>query len=364
MKTPSPRWILATIALTLGAGTAAAVGAVGADETTGTNTACVTAPDHTIGVDGADVATVTGTATCNTVTYTIPTSTTTETGATTTETDTVTGPTTTETVTVTPTTSTSSTTSSTTTAASTCPVAQPQTTWASVGRAPLTDAQAAACVQHVPELATPNNTPYNAYIPTASQEQDFQDALTGDEHLPQTRLVDGLDGLTNPSTDDLIQWASYKWGIPTDWVRADAVQETHWRQVDPGDIITLNKASDYTLYPVEARLSGATCSSSCRVGRSNGLMQVSWTAPGEPGSSFPGVNPLYQQSTAFNTDYYGMSIRYFYDGHCTWCSSGYTAGQQWASIGAWYQPNPWQNSGAVNYESSVQTHLANTDWPH
>jgi hypothetical protein len=245
-------------------------------------------------------------------------------------------------------------------------VAQPQTTWGPIKQTgpQMTDAQAAACVQHVPESSTTTaNAPYNNYVPTAAQEQAFQSALTGDEHLPLTKSVDGLDGLTNPSSDDLLQWASYKWGIPTDIMRAEAVQESHWRQVDPGDLITLRNASDYTLYPSQARLSGATCSSSCRVGRSNGILQVSWTAPGEPGSSYQGVNPLYQQSTAFNVDYYAMDIRYFYDGLCSWCGPNYSAGQAWPSIGAWYEPNPWNNSSAQSYETSVQTHLANRDWP-
>ena len=31
---------------------------------------------------------------------------------------------------------------------------------------------------------------------------------------PYLQYVDGRDGMTDPSTDDLIQWAAHKWGIP------------------------------------------------------------------------------------------------------------------------------------------------------
>ena len=37
---------------------------------------------------------------------------------------------------------------------------------------------------------------------------------------PYYRYVDGRDGLLRPSTDDLIQWAAHKWGIPENWLRA------------------------------------------------------------------------------------------------------------------------------------------------
>ena len=55
-------------------------------------------------------------------------------------------------------------------------------------------------------------------------------------------------------------------------------------------------------------------------------------------------------------------MRYYYDGLCSWCSTGYAAGQQWNSIGAWYSPSPWGNSGAQSYIQAVQTHLTNRTW--
>ncbi|MDX6343577.1 MAG: hypothetical protein QOH87_3715 [Trebonia sp.] len=243
-----------------------------------------------------------------------------------------------------------------------CPVAQPQTTWAPVGRAPLTDAQAAACVQHVAEAA-PANAPYAGYVPTAAEESAWQAAIPNQEHGPEVNSVTGLDGLSNPSTDDLIQWASYKWGIPTDWIRAEAMQESHWSNTDVGDIATVSNA-DYGQYPALAQVSGSNCTSNCQAARSLGLMQVSWTPQDQSSYGFGfGTEPLRWKSIAFNLDFYAGVVRWYYDGHCSWCGSGYSAGQQWPSIGAWFEPTPWGNSGALSYESNVQQHLTNRDWP-
>lgn len=77
------KFIIGFIALVLGVSMAVGI-ALGAG-TTDTNVSCATvsSPDHTVGVDGTDVTTISGTTTsaCNTQTYTIPTvtSTTTET---------------------------------------------------------------------------------------------------------------------------------------------------------------------------------------------------------------------------------------------------------------------------------------------
>jgi hypothetical protein len=238
-----------------------------------------------------------------------------------------------------------------------CPVAQPQTTWAPVGRAPLTDAQAAACVQHEPETR-PGNAQYNNYVPSPAEELAWQGARPTNEHQPNVEYVDGLDGLSNPSTDDLIQWASYKWGIPADWVRAEAVVESHWRATSTGDLTSVS-ASDYPSYPAVSHYSGVTCTSNCQIWRSLGLMQVSWTAGNSPAY---GAEPLRWKSTAFNVDYYASVVRWYYDGHCNWCGSGYSAQQPWPSIGGWYSPYPWQNSGARGYESEVQTTLDSRTW--
>jgi hypothetical protein len=239
-----------------------------------------------------------------------------------------------------------------------------RTTWTPLGTPPLSDAQAAAMVRHRPEQR-PQNTPYNEFVPSPSEIAAFRSARNydGQRILRSNRLnayVDGLDCMSNPSTDDLIQWASLKWGIPTDWLRAQYAKESHWYQLSG-----LNKGlgdraavppSWYRQYPLVAQIAGTRES---EVYESLGITQVKWKPDN---SQYPGTEPLRWKSTAFNVDFQAAQVRYFYDGYCRWCTGGYSAGQEWNSIGAWYQPRPWANGSAVSYIASVQAILAAKPW--
>ena len=90
-----------------------------------------------------------------------------------------------------------------------------------------------------------------------------------------------------------------------------------------------------------------------------GAMQIKWK-PNESVNS--GTRRLRWTSTAFNLDYAAATIRYYYDGKCTWCGRGYHAGQQWGSIGAWNQPRPWGSGKARWYISKVKDALAMHAW--
>jgi Flp pilus assembly CpaE family ATPase len=92
-----------------------------------------------------------------------------------------------------------------------------------------------------------------------------------------------VTGQFTGTTDEIIQWAALKWGLPMDLVRAVAVVESHWHQLGrPGD-----------------------------GGLSYGLTQIKRTVS-------RGTYPLSSESTAFNLDYYGAAVRYYYDGHARW----------------------------------------------
>jgi hypothetical protein len=157
----------------------------------------------------------------------------------------------------------------------------------------------------------------------------------------------------NPSTDDLIQWTAHKWGIPEDWIRAQMAVESWWTQTDLGDRATVS-GSWYSLYPTQSRVAGTS-----DVYQSMAISQVKWRPDG---SDDPGTEPLRWKSTAFALDFYAAKIRFFYNGHCSWCANGYAAGQQWNSIGGWYEPYPWGNSGQQGYIAKVQSDLANRVW--
>jgi hypothetical protein len=242
-------------------------------------------------------------------------------------------------------------------APSPCPTPGAQTTWAPPGTPPLSDALAAACVVHQPETR-PGNVQYNDYVPTDAQLQAFHSALRDDGQLAdavvtERKDVSGRPGLTNPSTDDLIQWVAHKWGIPEDWIRAQMTVESWWKQSVLGDRATVS-SSWYSLYPPQAQVAGTS-----DVFESMGISQVKWRPDGSDG---PGTEPLRWQSTAFALDLVAARIRWFYNGECSWCAPNYSAGQAWNSIGGWYEPNPWGNSGQASYIAKVQNDLAGRVW--
>jgi len=235
--------------------------------------------------------------------------------------------------------------------------AHPQTTWAQVGSKPLSDERAAFLVTHVPENR-PENVAANDYQPSDDELRAFLNSRDPNgigpvQYNPLARYVTGRPGLSNPSTDDLIQWAAHKWGIPEDVVRAQLATETRWRQSTLGDQATVSP-DWYGQYPLQARIAGTS-----DVYQSMGIAQIKWL----PDNSLHiGTEPLRWKSVAFNLDFYGATVRYYYDGLCKWCTTGYSAGQDWNSIGAWFNPQPWLNFGQLDYILKVKSNLANRPW--
>lgn len=199
----------------------------------------------------------------------------------------------------------------------------------------------------------------NAYVPTATElassmgteRNKFGELIY--EWNPRSRYVTG--NFTG-TTDEILQWAAHKWGIPEDWVRAQAASESWWTMLDGvgtgfGDRTTVTNALNY---PDFSRID------TDEVWQSLGIMQVRWNHP-DANNAGIGAEPLRWKSTAFNVDYVYAQIRYYFDGLCGWCGTGYSAGQQWNSVGAWYNPSPWGTS-SDSYEVNVQTKLANRVW--
>ena len=238
--------------------------------------------------------------------------------------------------------------------------ASAQTSWAPVGATPLADGGAAARVTRRPEART-DNAAANAYVPSDSELAAFhaaRDSYGEAESYfnPLRRFVTGRSTMSHPSTDDLIQWAAHKWGIPEDIVRAQMAVESWWRQDAMGD---LTPESDPGAFPAFSCPGGG---SSCY--ESLGLAQDRWRPDG---SLNPGSEPLRWKSTAFNLDVYGANIRFYYDGYAAqWGSGmtdrGYTAGQDWMSIGAHFNPYPWNNQGQLDYIAKVKDYLAQRIW--
>ena len=240
------------------------------------------------------------------------------------------------------------------------PPIPPQTGWAPVGTLPLSDAAAAARVIHRPEQR-PVNISSNLYVPSDVELAAFQTHPSTTALNDQLRkYVTGRPGLPNPSTDDLIQWAAHKWGIPEDWIRAEAIWESHWTQPPVGwgyglgDKATVT-AAQFAQYPPAAQIDATALT----VYQSMGIMQCRWDClPYEVNAS---VEPLRWKSTAFNLDYYAHYVRWLYDGSTvgiSWIPNIYK-GNGWASIGGWYGGSVAAQNG---YVAHVQSFLASKPW--
>ncbi|MDP9346292.1 MAG: hypothetical protein M3P44_11310 [Actinomycetota bacterium] len=244
-----------------------------------------------------------------------------------------------------------------------------QTTWAPSTQTasdqylytPMSDSDAAACVSHVNEPVA-GNVLFNAYVPSDSELSAFYSAPDDHGQTPRQAMwypqyVTGRPGLTNPSTDDLIQWGAHKWGIPEDWLRAQYTQESDWNMLQLGDLRSETAACSPP-FPAQAQVPPSSAYESM------GITQVKWTCDHNSGA---GTEPLRWKSTAFNIDYQASTIRFEYDNpygdRSSWGDSSYQPQQQWPSVCAWFSSYPFNNSSARSYCSSVQTHLTARDWP-
>jgi hypothetical protein len=236
----------------------------------------------------------------------------------------------------------------------TCPVATPQTGWRAPGSRPLTDAQAAACVARSGENRM-QNVRQNARVPTAAELDAFHAARdsagrTPAQYNPNFGYVTGgaaLYGLR--STDDLIEWSAYKWGIPEDFVRGQMALESGWSMLMTSDRRDWDTPIAH-LYPALAVIDDDS------VWESLGIAQIRWrhTVPWNAG-----VEPLRWQSTGFAMDYSQALIRYYYDGYCNWCGGDYHAGDVDGAYRT-YVSGSW--SAGQWYADEVRANAATRPW--
>jgi hypothetical protein len=191
-----------------------------------------------------------------------------------------------------------------------------------VGSLPLSDRAAAERVDRSRWEPRPANRAENRRMPTRGELRYFR----RHSDMPYKRRVTGH---FRGTTDEIIQWAAHKHGIPTDVARAVAVQESWWRMSAVGDD-----------------------------GDSFGLMQVR-----RPYHCCPF---LARGSTAFNVDYWAAIIRSYYDGRATWLNTvergeRYRAGDLWGSVGVWVSGR-WRTEQSLEYIRAVRGHRRGRTW--
>jgi len=216
-----------------------------------------------------------------------------------------------------------------------------------VGGLPKSDSYCAANVTTSTWEPRPDNYTANHTIPSSlslipwGSEMNYWVRWTANRSL--------VTGDYGGTTNQIIQWAACKWGLDENLLRAVAVQESDWHESMVGDICGPVGEASYGLFQIK-----------------NKYCNGSWAWGGYDYSA---------KDSAFNADFYAAYIRScldndFYDGG-SWLYGGRTIAQiistngfdyaLWGCVGSWFSGS-WYDSGARNYISSVQTHLANKDW--
>ncbi|MGE4086181.1 MAG: hypothetical protein AB7H93_24615 [Vicinamibacterales bacterium] len=150
-----------------------------------------------------------------------------------------------------------------------------------------------------------------------------------------------VDGQFSGTTDEILRWASCKWGVDEDLTRARAFVESRWKQSQLGDRVA----------------NPATCA---RIGQpapcytSYGILQVK-------GTVHEGTFPGSAASTAWNADYALAWQRACYDGAMPWLGARYAAGDLWGCTGAWYSGR-WYDAGARRYLAEVERARQRRGW--
>lgn len=149
-----------------------------------------------------------------------------------------------------------------------------------------------------------------------------------------------INGRFTGTTDEILQWASCKWGIDTDVVRAMAVRESNWVQSLKGD---------YT-FDASRCLPGDTlpCPSSF------GLMQIKHY-------DHPGTYPASLRDTAFNVDYALGRLRACYEGWISYFGGDYRPGDLWGCVGTHFS-GAWKDPAAKEYSADVQDFFRAKSW--
>ena len=182
----------------------------------------------------------------------------------------------------------------------------------------------------------PQNATANSTIPAAAPVH-----IDGASNAFNAQFGGRIDGRFTGTTDEIIQWASCKWGFDEDMTRARAVTESSWRMSTEGDRST----------------NASTCAligKSAPCNQSYGLLQIKGTVHEE-------TYPRAAQATAWNADYALAWERACFEGDFTWLKNGYAAGDLNGCVGAWFSGN-WKDSGALNYINTVLGHLSNKPW--
>jgi hypothetical protein len=209
------------------------------------------------------------------------------------------------------------------------------------------DEECAARVRRHPWEPRPENAAANRATPPLGYRLAPYEA----DAAPHADLLrQRVSGRFAGTTDEILQWAACKWGIDEDIVRAQAYQESEWRQAALGDVEDdpAHCAPGYQ----------PPCPTSF------GILQVRWYY-------YPGSFPHARDSTAFNVDVAYARWRACYEGDLWWLNNEergreYAGGDAWGCVGVWYIGRWYTPLGVAYIERVQQRHRAQPwrEWGH
>ena len=210
------------------------------------------------------------------------------------------------------------------------------------------DAKAAAMVHRSSWENRPDNATSNRTVPALLRMRPTVVRLRAYDPLWNRYVLARVSGRYTGTTDEIIQWAAAKWGLPDDMLRAVAVMESDWHQGKQGDF-------------VDDR-------SRCLPGYAEVPCPLSFGIGGVRSNSWEGSFPAIRDSTAANLDVLGGWLRGCYEGWVWWLrdhgntSRGvYRSGDLWGCVGAWYSGD-WHDDGALGKKGGEDYIRRALDW--
>jgi hypothetical protein len=222
------------------------------------------------------------------------------------------------------------------------------------GSALPSDSQCASGVAGDNFEPVPQNAPQNTYSPSASDLSTYVSKASGGEGGAPGSFLTRADGQFSGTTDAILKWASCKWGFDENVTRATAVNETHWRQTELGDI---GNGTSIGILQIKSRDYPSSCEA---------------VASSQNTSLVTDRTCYSYLSTAFAADYKLAQQRACFEGKVSYMIGESPAGypsypngtpdqMMWGCVGWWYSGH-WYDSGAVNYISQVKGYLAGQPW--
>lgn len=218
------------------------------------------------------------------------------------------------------------------------------------------ESQCAAWVGATPgKELQPGNATANQTTPTSSELSGFHSNPTFINDLPVADFRN-IDGNFTGTTDQIIRWASCKWGIDENAMRAEAWQET----TPPDEAWAQSQLGDWRTDPSECQAGDWNGWNGSGCWQSYGIYQIkplTWN-----------VWPEVRDSTAFNADFRAGYLRACMNGDLRGygiTGSGYpgegTDYRFWGCMGEWVSGG-WYDGAAQSYNSMIQQWMNSQPW--